>query len=547
MTAPALIDRFDQARALLDAEWLEWETSAQAPPVVEVYDKDWQFVSYADAALDGDAEWIKNDAGEANVAWLGDHPVGRWMADEVAEAEDVHLRIVQDGNVWTGKGQVIEDAMLESGVETVTFEGLHDYQHAKKVYCYPNPWAPITLQWPKIYIYYGPAITGIKQLLLVNLMRRYQHGWAPAPDMFSTFSYRNLQPDRWAQIVNPLGAGLLHDTSMHTVIVTRMGQFHEIVKPILEDAGLMLTAERWLPGDPQPFPDHAILRMPTLIWDVVDTSGVRGPTGTLVDGFIGLVRSIASDGITETTQAIPWEEPVEYSQPDFWGTVTRKPAVVFYRQQRWTGAEGSGQVGVRSIKRRVHKALGHAIITGGRSPGWVNSGIKMLVNAALGWIGMIFLNPGLTLGLLDDQVEDVVLAFARWDFDAREALMGRDAYGDVWEPSGGTGFSLSTVGAIRTGKQATQPYTSFQVEVVNAMPYMIGRHFDIASPISAEVGRSGRLYTDELRRKKLSFGPRGIGWDLAIGVDSEERTPIARLGRLLESTKQIVQNLSVQS
>lgn len=546
MTAPTL-DRFDQARALLDAEWRQWETAAQAPPTIEVYDKDWQFVAHADGALDGQAEWVKNDAGEADVTWLGDHPVARWIADDVDEAEDVHLRIVQDGNVWTGKAQVIDDAMADTGLETVTVEALHDMQHAKKVYCYPNPWAPIIAQWPKIYIYYGPAITGIKQLLLVNLMRRYQSGWAPAPDMFSPFSYRNLQPDRWAQIVNPLGAGLLQDTSMHTVIVTRMGQFHEIVKPILEDAGLMLTATRWLPGDPQPFPDHVILSMPTLIWDVVDTSGVRGPTGTLIDGFIGLVRSIADDGVTETIEAVPWEEPQEYSEPDFWGTVTRRPAVVFYRQQRWTGAHGSGAVGVRSMRRRVHKALGSAILTGGKSPGWVNTGIKMLVNAALGWIGMIFLNPGLTLGLLDDQVEDVILAFARWGFADRGEKMGRDRYGEVWEPSGGTGFSLSTIAAIRTGKQATEPYTSFEVDIVNALPYMVGRHFDIASPVSAEVGRTGRLYTDELRSKRLRFNPRGIEWGLSIGIDTEEKTPIARLGRLLESTKHVVQNLSVQS
>lgn len=546
MTTAAL-DRFTEARALLDAEWRQWETAAQAPPAVEIYDKDWQFVAYADGALDGQADWVKNDAGEAGVTWLGDHPVARWMADEVAEEEDVHLRIVQDGNVWCGKGRVVGDEMDSSGLETVTVEALHDMQHAKKVYCYPNPWAPVIAQWPKIYIWYGPAITGIKQLLLVNLMRRYQPGWAPAPDMFSPFSYRTLQPDRWAQIVNPIGAGLLHDTSMHTVIVTRMGQFHEIVKPILEDAGLMLTAERWLPGDPQPFPDHAILTMPTLIWDVVDTSGVRGPTGTLIDGFIGLVRSIADDGVTETVEAMPWEEPQEYSQPDFWGTVTRKPAVVFYRSQRWTGAEGSGAVGVRSMKRRVHKALGSAILTGGKSPGWVNSGIKMLVNAALGWIGMIFLNPGLTLGLLDDQVENVILAFARWGFDDRGEKMGRDRYGEVWEPSGGTGFSLSTVAAIRTGKQATEAYTSFEVDIVNALPYMVGRHFDIASPISNEIGRSGRLYTDELRTKKLRFSPRGVEWGLSIGIDSEEKTAIARLGRLLESTKHVVQNLSVQS
>ena len=87
MTA-ALATRVAEARALLDAEWRQWETAAQAPPTVEVYDKDWRFVAHADGALDGSAEWVKNDAGESDVTWLADHPVARWMADDVAEAED---------------------------------------------------------------------------------------------------------------------------------------------------------------------------------------------------------------------------------------------------------------------------------------------------------------------------------------------------------------------------------------------------------------------------------------------------------------------------
>jgi len=37
-------------------------------------------------------------------------------------------------------------------------------------------------------------------------------------------------------------------------------------------------------------------------------------------------------------------------------------------------------------------------------------GLKLLVNAALGYIGAIFGNPGLALGIFDSQVEDVVLA-----------------------------------------------------------------------------------------------------------------------------------------
>lgn len=541
------MNRFDAARAALDAEWNQWVREAQAPPDVEVFDQDWVPIAPIIGTMSGAVEETVNDAGEGKVAMLGDHPAGRWMADEVEEGADVHLRVRQGGNVWTGKAQTITEEMSASGLETVTWSGLHDYQHAKKVYCYPNPWSFAQLQWPKIYIWYGPAKTGLLQLLHVNLIRRYQAGFIPYPDNFSQASYARMDIDAWAQIVDPRGLGLHQDSSMHSIIVTRMGQFHEIAKPILEDAGLRLKATRWLPGDPQPFPDWAVLSMPTLIWSIEDMGGVRGPTGTLLDGFVALVRSIAEDGIEETVEAVPYDPPQEYREAGWWGTKVMAPTVVFYRQQRWTRIEGSGQVGVKSWKRTVHKALGSAILTGGKSPGWVNSGIKMLVNAALGWIGMIFLNPGLTLGVLDDQVEDVVLAFWRHRFGKRQDTMGRDAYGEVWETSGSTGFSLSTVAAIRAGRHATRPYTSYKLEIVNAAPYIVGRHFDLGSPVSAEVGRTGRLYTDHLRTKRIEFDAASVGTALSIGVDSEEKSPTARLGRVLESVKQITQNLAVQS
>lgn len=542
----AVLDRFEEARALLDAEWRGWVEEAQAPPQVEFYDKDWVPIGPASRLISGSAEEHYNGAGEAELVMLGDDPVARWMADHVDQEEDLHARIVQGGNVWTGKAQKVYDDMDDTGLETVGWEGLHDWQHAKKLFCYPNPWFPAEFQWPKIYIWYGPAKFGILQLLHVNLIRRFQPGFVPFPDNFSPASYQRMNIDDWAQIVDPRGLNHWTDTSLHTIIVTRMGRFDEIVKPILEDAGLRLVATRWLPGDPQPFPEHATLRLPTLIWSIEEAGGVRGPTGTLIDGFILLVRSITDDGVEDEYDAVPYDPPVEYREAS-WGTKVAAPAAVFYRAQRWTAIEGSGQVGVKRWRRTVHKALGNAILTGGRSPGWLNTGIKMLVNAALAWIGMIFMNPGLTLGLLDDQVEDVVLAFHRIVLTSRAEKMGRDRYGEVWETSGATGFSISTLAALRAGVEATRPYMTYELEIVNGAPYMLGRHIDIGDPVSAEIGHSGRIYTDQLRSKRLEFDRAGTSATITIGVDSEEKSPSARLGRLLESVKQVTQALSVQS
>ena len=539
---------FAQAWTAIENEWQQWQREANTNVVVEVFDKDWEFVGFADLVIESDDELIVNDAGEAQVVLHADSLAGRWAIDDVDEAEDVHLRISQGvSEPWCGKAYEIEEEMHESGLEVVTIRALHDWQHAKKLSCYPNPWFNIGLQWPKSYFWYGPTATGVKQLLLVNLMRRYQNGWIALPDMFSQRSYQSLRVDQWAQVVSPLNVGVQFDPTQHAIFATRMGNFAETVQPMLEDAGLMLTATRWFPGDPQPFADWCVLTKPTIVWDVVDKSGVRGSTGTMWDGFIKYVRQIDSDGLTETTTAVPYETPAEYEQPNFWGTITDAPACVFYQKQRWSGVKGSGQVGVLTWKRTVHKALADTIVVGGKSPGWVNSSLKMIANALLGWIGMIFMNPGLALGVFDEQIEDVVLAFSTWTNHKRRSKMGRDAYNEYFDSSASNGFGISTVAALRSGLEATKAYTSYQFQLVNGLPYFVGRHFALGDRVSAEIGRTGKIYTDQIRSIRRLADASGTRFEVSLGVDREEKSPAARLGRMLESVKNVVQGIGVGS
>ncbi|GAA4809656.1 hypothetical protein [Tomitella cavernea] len=548
MTAPAALAGFDEVEAYHDAWWDEIVAQAQAPAEVDIYDKDWRFLSTVDDAISGDFTDLYNDAGEGKLAQLAANPVAQWISENVTEAEDLHVRVTQSHTEWAGKAQTIEESMDSDGFESMNISFLHDLQHAKKIYCYPNPFFLLQVQWPKIYPYFGPSVTGVKTLLHLNLLRRYQPFWRLPADIFSKTAWaQDFEAANWPHIVNPRGTGLFNDTSMHCIIATRMGNFYDVVKAILEDAGLQLTATRWLPGDEQPFPEYATITMPTLIWDVVDKGGVRGKTGTLLDGFMPFVRSILGDNIQETKTPVPYEEPQEYSE-DKWGTVKEVPAVVWYAAQRYTTATGTGQSGIVKWRKTQHKAIASAILTGGKSPGWVNTGVKLIANAILGYIGMIFLNPGLALGIFDEQIEDVILAFARADLTNLRDEMGRDAYGEYWESSGQNGFSPSTLAAFRTGQMAVQPYTSFQVEVVNGQPYWYGMHAVMGDRVSMELGMSGVLYTDQIRTARLTFGPNDpVGWTLAVGKDDDDTSPTARLARVLQAVSTIAQQIAVQS
>lgn len=534
---------FDEVEKLHDAEWAAMVEEARDWPEIDVYDKNWQYVTRVVGEIAGEAEHIMNDAGLAKIPMFRSNPVAGWLVDEVAEIEDVHLVIEQSRVRWSGKVTIAQDAMDEDGLEYVRVEALHEHQHAKRVYCYPNTFFPAAVQWPKIWAWAGPARTGILTLLFLNLLRQYAPLWRLPDNPFDAQSWRSsVNPAHWPQIVDPRGLNLLQDTSPWTLFATRMGNFYDLTRPILDDTGLMLVAERWLPGDPQPFPEWLILDRPIRIWRVVDKSGVRGPTGTLIDGAIRWIASTADDYLSEITEVAPWIDPPEYMFQGFTGTIPVAPAVVWYGAQKHEIERGTGTSGITSWERTVHKALAKAIITGGKSPGWVNTGMKLIANAILGYIGLLFGNPGLTLGLLDEQVENVVLAWARSENRSRSRGMGSDPYLEHYEAAD-NGFGLNTFPAIRKGNWATRAYTSFRISVVNGAPYFFGFHMGLGDRVAAESGRN-RLYTDQIRAAKLTWSPtEDPRWALSIGVDDAEQAPTSRLARGMEHLRAVVQSV----
>ena len=277
----------------------------------------------------------------------------------------------------------------------------------------------------------------------------------------------NLDPSAWPIVVMP--GNILTDTSLWSIISTRFGELLRRRGPDPRGCG---PADR---GEPLAAGYAAtgtrrISRwtLPTLVVDVVDKSGYVGLTGTALDGAIRFVTQVADDLINEvaTVAAIP--DPPEYGLSGYLGTMPQSPWVA------WRNAHRTGKTGISTWRRVTRKLTATAIVTGGHSPDWVNTGLKLLVNAALGYIGAIFGNPGLALGIFDSQVEDVVLAFHRvanpiWQ--AKAGIRG-PAFGERFESTGGTGFSLSALQAITsrflavTGVHVSYKFTRHQRRAV---------------------------------------------------------------------------------
>lgn len=500
-------------------------------PEVIVSDSEWRPVCYLRGELAAQYEEIANDTGEAEFTILAEHLLTEWLLRPSLRLADVHLTIRTKYREWNGKCDTIQRIMKAGEMVAVRVHFLHDYNRAKKLICYANPALPAEVQFPKAMPWAGPSMSGITIYGLSNMFR--------INSPLHTIPDNLLDPSQWLSGLNindwwttMVPVNPLTDTSKWTVLSSRFANFHDLIKPTLADAGLVLRAERWWPGDPQPAPgffeleDHSVR-----VFKLYDKSGFRGPSGTFVDGLLNLVGTTAEDYINEIISELSRPDVPEYKIAQWFGTRNDAPWVAF--------AEGQYST-VASSEMTIHKALAYAMLTGGKSPQWVNSLAKLAANAALGYLGMAIGNPGLALGVFDFMVEDVFLAFHRLPNPMRKAQMGPDADWEHWVQGPGTGFTLSTLQAMRTGFWDTRGYTSFTAEIDDRAPYIVGKHFDLGDRVSFEIG--GELYIDNVTKI-------GLKWDrttlpthsITIGSGEAEEEPAAKLMRYKEQIMNLLQ------
>lgn len=533
-----------EMRQELNQDFTLWLQEMRSRPIVELYDKNWE--NSVPIVNESQATFLNklNESGEGSLIIWGDEQARQWVVDELGELEDLHIRVRSGAMQWTGKATDIEYEGDEEGFEYVSLKFIHEFEHTKKIICYCNPFFPAELQWPKIWAYAGPSLSGITILLWLNLMRRFSLPWTMSDNLFDPASWlANFDPAEWPIV--PVPSDVLFDTSMWTVLATRFGNFYDVVTPTLKDAGLHLDVYRWFPGMPQPAPDYYTLTKTTLVMEVKNKSGWVGPTGTLLDGALNLVSQVADDLINTVAEERAYEESPEYSVAKFTGTTRENPWVVFRNAQTSYGLSG-----VQSWKMTTHKATASSIVMGGHSPDWVNAGLKLLLNGVLGYLGALIGNPGLALGVFEDQVEDVVLAFHRVPNPVRYDAMGAQGppFGEYWESSGSTGFSLAALKAIRTGFFRTRAYRTFEVKVRAGAPYWPGSHFGVGDRVSCEIGRSGKLYTDYVYGIGIEWSrDADVDYPITIGDGQVEDEAGAILSRQIAMIKDIVQSVGVSS
>lgn len=506
----------------IDARRKQQDEQRELPDTLVLCDLNFEPISEVFGWEEYDCAKEVNDTEEGSWTIPGDHPLAELIIDSGVDA-GLHFYLETAAAPEKRIGYRVDDIDVEfdaeGGYERVTVHGLEDFEHTKHILGFANTRLTPELQAPKSDLQWGRSKEVVRSYFHRNLTRLYQPGWFYAFDIWSPAVWANMNPDQWQVIMAPqIGP----DTSEFTVLSSKFDTLWDFVKYTLDDAGLQITTQRWMTGDPQPFPDHFTLTKSTLILDVVERSFLSGATGTSLDPILDLVRIIDPDGASETVTIM---DPNEGPQP---------PAGVNAPVAIWRASQHQG---LENSRMTIHKASRHTVIIGGKSPQWVNASIKLLINSALGWIGTLIGLPGLGLGLFDKAVEDVILAWQRFTNWKRKTRMGPHAYNEDFVP--GDAWTISGLQAGRVGLHDGRGWISFSASVVDNMPYRILQDVDLGERCGFEIAnRIWLSHIVKLRRRADRRTP--ADWVVTVGDSREDELPGTTALRHVETIRQEV-------
>ncbi|PBA69941.1 Gp37-like protein [Mycobacterium avium] len=489
-------------------------------PLPRLWDGDYRLRGVVAGWRSIEYDFIENDTGTATIQLSLDHYLAKWVMNFRGRAKrNVHLTIDKQGYRWSGFMDHYKVVTTKGGDRYLEILFKHDYEQAKHILCWANPFLRPEVQFPKLWVVFGPAKWCLLLTLFVNLLRLETSLWTLPDNPLDITEWMgpSFWPGFWRNIVKPFP--LLTDNSNLTFVFSRFKSWYDLAKPILADAQLTVVVRRYIHGeDPHPFHDvagplgldidavHKLfelipIRHGCLVWDIQDKSGWGSGTvfgGSLLVGFVRAVVSIASDGNTEGVDVFTGDpvSPSDYYNPWFLGTNPKMPWVIFDAASPYTGVESS--------EFTYYEATSTSFVTGGHSMPGVNEAISAGVNMAGDFLTSIINSQLAPLGALGGAIdlpplggimdavakilyEDTFLAFDEVPTlraaglslpiagleDVVTGLGDFHLYED-WAEGADRANTLSALMAVRAKEWATRARTSHTIKVADACPYYLG-------------------------------------------------------------------------
>ncbi|WP_208635158.1 Gp37-like protein [Rhodococcus qingshengii] len=509
---------------ILADQLLEEEKNALALPLfnVTMFNPIYGAIGEANDYVSATVTFKRNAVGTGTLVFKGSDDLANYAAQNCKDTV-VGITVEANGTRWSGRVDTADDDTVD-GVNTITLQLVSDWNWFNKIMVWPTWWAPIQFQPIKEAIYIGPAKTVILTMIAEQLIRLQTGMWELVNNITDPTAWFGtmLQKEGLLTPCAIVPPDWLHDTSKWVAITGRMDSVAALTQQILKDEGLVLSAELWLPGDPQPAPNHYTLTEPTIVMDVKDYSTVAGLTGTFLDGLIHDVVDIADTAIGEIVGAI--------NHADSGSNLTLSSLLGFDSKPSWVLFEDGPKSGIRESHLSAHHPLAYTVIGGGKSPQWVNKLIDLSVEYLLSAILTAIGGSGIASTLLDGMFDDIVLAFQLVENYPRRAKLGRFGYPEFFASTGSAAYTVDELMALESAMWDSRGYLAYSLVVQDGYPYSYGRDYVIGSAVSWVY--KGKLYTDycteatlvDDRTNRITCTPK-------IGDGSAQESPFAKLAR----------------
>lgn len=487
--------------------------------LIRVWTGNWDLFGTIDGEFSHDFTFARNDSDTASVKIPIDHWVAEMLVDETMwPTKSMYLTFDQSGARWSGRIESKKVISDYTGGEWLELTAIHDYQKLKDLLVWANPFLPAEVQFPKAWMLYGPARWVVTVTLFVNLLRKNNSLWMVPDNPVNVLQWVDLDMSSWNMVVKPVD--ILGDSSIPTVVHSRFKTFHETVRHVCDDAGLVITARRWLTGDPLPWAG-ANLRNGCLVFDVQDKSGLQTGTGlfgTITNGIQHGVRRIFSDGMTESFDYIPLvEQPEDYNRPFWRGTVASAP---------WVVLSGGPHSSIETSEYEYVPPGQSQFVTGGGSMPGVNEGLKAAIIGVGGMIGSIVNQSqigSMAAEVLEPLYSDVFLAFMAHKLHSRIAQQGWDFPFEKWVDGADKAYTLSSVITMRKAKEETRERRSLKVTMQDGQPYLVGDQgfgdFFIGDRVAFNsTGMpKDKLFIEAVDKLTYTRSDTEQGWEIEIG------------------------------
>lgn len=453
---------------------------------------------------------------------------------------------------YSGRVDTCTDDYVE-GVATTTVQLIGDWCWFHSLVVFPAFWEPIEIQIPKEAVFVGPAITNIKEMIVECVVRQSGILGAalelannilnPAAYLGSLLDVEDLAVPIVVVPTNPLT-----DTSKWTAITCKMTTVAAATEQTLKDCGLMLTADFWRPGDPQPPALTAwgiFLSEPCIVVDVKDYTTVTGLTGTMLDGLIGeavdVIDTILGEILTLVGGAdIADSDSTNATAPYGDGVIASLLGI--NAQPSWVVLEDGPRSGIKESHITAHHPLAYRVLTGGKSPDWVNKGIDLMLEWALSELLAAFGASGISSTLLDGLFDDVFLAYQQIEDEPRRIRLGKFGRPEYFAQAGSAAYTADALIILESALWDTRGYHSFSLVMQDDSLYQFGGElfgsqygdYGIGFPVSWI--RKGRIYTDYCTEATITDDrTKRIEIISKIGDQSAQESPWAQLARRIQS------------